>query len=717
MVANEKVITSHAIQELFGQHSPFYKKLFSFLKSKAEEQNGEYQQKFLKWKRLFHKFYGDDTTSTLFLKQTYFAFILKLFTTYTIFPYNMAKGESFEEFTLYQWIDLRVTFIEEFKEIISNRILNKEDLFHDLYQQVFMIITRHRIGEFYTFPNLAKKMVNYFYKYGSKILDPSCGSGTFLVEIFKTILNSKNPVKSKIEALKKVYGFDINPLAVLSTKVNLLLLINGEIDSFTIQNLNSTIYLIDSLFPEEFNYNNSFQLDSHLHSFDLVIGNPPWLTYKDIQDKNYQIKIRDLSEKLDIKPPSQYITHIELASIFFYTIPFNFLKKNGGIFFVITKSVLTGDHCVKFRLFHIFDDLEIWDFPKNYSFNVHNICLKAQYIGKENRIKIEDKFPIKTKIINHNLQLVDEVYYDSFNIDEQGVKIILPESKLRFLTRMNESKYKSKFFQGATLVPRTLTFFEVNQKLDNTLIISSDPDVLTRSKKNWRFKFTNREIETNFRFRSFLNIDLIPFYLKKKRNVFLPINNHFKFNEEYLKSYPKALDLYNELNQIYKTYKKKSSKIKSLISNLNYWNKLTKQVNNKKYLVVYNASGSKLKATTLINVKKNLIIGSDNYYYSTDNSEEAYYLTALLNAPELSRNIGIIKSSRHIHKRPFSFPIPIFNENDEDHQKLAKKGKKYNSIVQDLVMNNPKISSDKVRTIIHSKLVKLDILFLKVVSS
>jgi hypothetical protein len=89
--------------------------------------------------------------------------------------------------------------------------------------------------------------------------------------------------------------------------------------------------------------------------------------------------------------------------------------------------------------------------------------------------------------------------------------------------------------------------------------------VLTRSKKNWKYEFTNREIESNFRFKTFLNIDLIPFYLKKKRNVFLPIKKNFEFDEDYLKSFPKALRFYSELNQYYKKNKKKSSKIYSLI--------------------------------------------------------------------------------------------------------------------------------------------------------
>ena len=121
--------------------------------------------------------------------------------------------------------------------------------------------------------------------------------------------------------------------------------------------------------------------------------------------------------------------------------------------------------------------------------------------------------------------------------------------------------------------------------------------------------------------------------------------------------------------------KKKTSNITSLYDNLNYWNKIQKQVNNKSFIVVYNASGSNLKAAVINTETQKVIIGSENYYFSTDLEEEAYYLSAVLNSPNLSKNIKLIKSSRHIHKRPFDFPIPIYDENSSIHKKLAKKAK------------------------------------------
>ena len=68
----------------------------------------------------------------------------------------------------------------------------------------------------------------------------------------------------------------------------------------------------------------------------------------------------------------------------------------------------------------------------------------------------------------------------------------------------------------------------------------------------------------------------------------------------------------------------------------------------------------------------------------------------------------MIKSSINIHKRPFMFPIPIYNKNNETHRKLAKTGIKSETVVLDFFLNNPKISADKTRTLLYHKLTKIE---------
>ncbi|MFX1412022.1 MAG: hypothetical protein ACFFA6_16885, partial [Promethearchaeota archaeon] len=353
-------------------------------------------------------------------------------------------------------------------------------------------------------------------------------------------------------------------------------------------------------------------------------------------------------------------------------------------------------------------NLEIWDFPKSYFFNVNHICLKAEYVGKHNKISINEKYPIRTKIFNEKVEKLEETYYSSFKIESDGAKLLLPEKELKIINKFSKSEYREKFFQGATLVPRTLVFFEVKEKSNGTIVISSDLDTLSRAKNRWKFIFKNKEIEKNFRYKTFLNRDLIPFCIKKLKNVFLPINEQFDFEKKFLQQYPKALSFYKEMNTYYQKHKKETSSINTLFANLNYWNKLKKQVKIKDYVVVYNASGSNVKAAVITNYRKKIIIGSENYYYSTESEDEAYYLSAILNAPKLSKYIKLIKSSRHIHKRPFTFPIPNYDENNENHKLLAKISKENHAFVEDLVKNNPNITLEKVKIFLHQKLMKLD---------
>ncbi|MCK4381765.1 MAG: N-6 DNA methylase, partial [Candidatus Lokiarchaeota archaeon] len=353
-------INSKQITELFGLGSKIYSKTAKFLKKQEQLKEKEFQKKYRLWKSVFKNIYGKEIDSELFLKHSYFASILKILI--------IVKADNLEEKNLIGYYnlpelefffcpDLERDFINEVHNLLENTRFSSQDIFQELYQQFFLVITRHKIGEFYTPSNLVKEMINDSYKVGMKTLDPSCGSGSFLIELIVKIINSKIKKSLKFEAIESIFGFDINPLATLTAKINILLLLievyDVEISKFPKIN----IFLIDALFLDQYEENLESNLPKLYNSFDLIIGNPPWLTYKDITNKKYQVKIRTLSETLGIKPTSQYITHIELASIFFYAIPLSYLKVGGNIFFVLTKSVLNGDHCFKFRAFSVFNKI------------------------------------------------------------------------------------------------------------------------------------------------------------------------------------------------------------------------------------------------------------------------------------------------------------------------------------------------------------------------
>jgi len=70
------------------------------------------------------------------------------------------------------------------------------------------------------------------------------------------------------------------------------------------------------------------------------------------------------------------------------------------------------------------------------------------------------------------------------------------------------------------------------------------------------------------------------------------------------------------------------------------------------------------------------IADHNTYYYETDSADEAYYLSAFFNSPlldEMKRNLQSKGDfdERDIHKAPLEFPIPKFDPDNSDHQRLA----------------------------------------------
>jgi hypothetical protein len=106
-----------------------------------------------------------------------------------------------------------------------------EDLLKNLYQDLIPKSLRHDLGEYYTPDWLAEYVTaqsGYEGQQGQRVLDPSCGSGTFLVHFIQVLrrrcLDEGVPLEEAVElVLGSVVGFDINPLAVIAARTNYLL--------------------------------------------------------------------------------------------------------------------------------------------------------------------------------------------------------------------------------------------------------------------------------------------------------------------------------------------------------------------------------------------------------------------------------------------------------------------------------------------------------------
>jgi len=586
--------------------------------------------------------------------------------------------------------------------------IQPEYFFNDIVQNIIHIYIRHKSGEFYTPPFIVKKMVKESYIFGEKVIDPCCGSGNFIIEIIKTILSASYTKRERMEAIKKLHGYDINPISIYLTKLNLLYLLKEDF-----HHLDSNFVTTDFLFQDKAEIK---------EKFDLVIGNPPWFTLRDIESRNYQEKIKKLAEELEIKPRPKNVLNIEIASLFFYKAKISLLKDNAKIFFVITKGVINGSHAARFRNFQGFHNIKLWKFTKQITdiFNIDFICIYAQK-SAEDRVKNNLEVPSFLFSVSLNCKKLD--YYENVEISLEKTEVLVPYStelkgnkyytnklvtkeKQQQLIPIKTSEYKKLFHKGADLNPRNLIFFKKRIRNDSLIIINPDQRIFKRAKEPWdKMEFSNEIIEKDYMFKAIKSTELVKFHVYDFYNVFLPLKReNLSFDYHSLKTHAKKF--YDKINKIYLNNKKDSTMNESLMDNLNRWSKLINARQIAKIKVVYNNSGSVVNSAV---VQGDFLITGDLSFYSTNNMNEAYYLSAILNSPLMTRQVQIKKSSRHIFKIPFEIPIKIYNENNQNHKRLAELAKKAHKISETSTLelkkrNNHIISKNKIQSILSKDL-------------
>lgn len=238
---------------------------------------------------------------------------------------------------------------EIFKKITTTEfqisISSDTDLIGNIYEKTVNFEYRKKLGEFYTPKTIVKHIlesVGYFSKElirNKKLIDISCGAGSFLIEAVKILkenclifYKSKENKKISIEVAKNIIndirnnisGIDINPIACILCQLNIFLNIfdlikvihrkepHYQYDYFDIKNVNTL-----SLSYEE--------------KYDFIVGNPPYLFIRDMSNQQKLI-IEKSNLETNIGQYDYYQIFIEIGLIL--------LKTYGMLGYIIPDSIL-----------------------------------------------------------------------------------------------------------------------------------------------------------------------------------------------------------------------------------------------------------------------------------------------------------------------------------------------------------------------------------------
>jgi len=175
--------------------------------------------------------------------------------------------------------------------------------------QIFLDDKKAIHGIFYTPEGLANILIHNVIKSEGKVLDPSCGSGIFLVLAFRKMYTSPANITGTYEKIqhrlafikKNIFGIEIENTAARLTVFSLYLEVLNDITSVELNKLvteiiqtndKKTLFSLD--FSENIKEKNALTEGSESpflnKKFSYIIGNPPWFVIgKDAKNTNDMI--------------------------------------------------------------------------------------------------------------------------------------------------------------------------------------------------------------------------------------------------------------------------------------------------------------------------------------------------------------------------------------------------------------------------------------------
>ena len=193
---------------------------------------------------------------------------------------------------------------------------SEKDILGFIYQSLVTEGERNITGQYYT----CKSVVEYIVADKAladteTFLDPCCGSGAFLMAV-----KTNNPAN--------LYGFDINPTAVMIASVNLLI-------KYRDKEFCPNIYCLDFLCKDLFSSNCRNELP---FKFDNIYTNPPWGSDKDgLYTHNYpNIRSKERASMVI----SESLNRLASTGTLYFLLPTSLLKINAHS--DIRKLILTN---------------------------------------------------------------------------------------------------------------------------------------------------------------------------------------------------------------------------------------------------------------------------------------------------------------------------------------------------------------------------------------
>ena len=232
-----------------------------------------------------------------------------------------------------------------FKEI-------RTDILGGIFQRLIAPEERHKFGQHYTNEDLVD-VVNAFCirKADDVVLDPACGSGSFLVRAYHRKAHM-NPSRTHQDRIAEIYGSDISLFAAHLATLNLASRDINEEENypriarrnfFEIREKKEFWKLPQGLHGEK------KSMPIFLPKLNAVVGNPPYVRQELIPKRNEKPKPKHDTAKEDLFELCKSLWGVELTGrsdlhCYFWPASTAFLKEDGWFGFLVSSSWLDVEY-------------------------------------------------------------------------------------------------------------------------------------------------------------------------------------------------------------------------------------------------------------------------------------------------------------------------------------------------------------------------------------
>ncbi|MDD5134908.1 MAG: N-6 DNA methylase, partial [Phycisphaerae bacterium] len=196
----------------------------------------------------------------------------------------------------------------DYSFLLDCPIPKQRDVLGFIYQSLLLEGKKSQSGSYYTPSIIVDEIVREYVKKDSKVLDPCCGTGQFLLAFADIVENPSN-----------IYGIDIDKIAVRIARLNILI-------KYKNKDFAPNIVCKNALFDVG-NYDLFSLNDDNIKNFDIVATNPPWGVHFSQEE----------TEKL--KKICSELSSFESFS-YFLKKSIDLLQDNGVLSFILPESIL-----------------------------------------------------------------------------------------------------------------------------------------------------------------------------------------------------------------------------------------------------------------------------------------------------------------------------------------------------------------------------------------